>query len=116
MKYKSIKIERDKYAVRIPKRRIAINVSESLNIVEHKGRWIVALASQQNFSGERIFYGNQTINRSQAIQIIDFLMSYINMVKPTEATALHSSIKASTNRVRSTATQLAGLKLKGKSK
>lgn len=112
--YKSKKIGKNLYSCGIPKRRIAINICDSLNIVNHKGRWIVALALDQGF-GHRSFKGNQTINRSQAINIINFLLNYINLVKPTEASALHASIGASTNMIKRKTTELSALALKNES-
>lgn len=109
-KYKSKKIGKRLYSVSIPKRRMAINVCDSLNIVNHKGRWVVALACSRDF-GPRVFHGNQTINRTQAIRMIDFLLNYINLVKPTEATALHAGIKVLTNRITRNATELSALAL-----
>ena len=109
MKYKSRKIGKNLYEVSIPKRRIAINVIDSLNIVEHKGRWIVALAQERGAYGRRTFAANQTINRTQALNIISFLVDYVNLVKPTEATSLQASIKASTNRTIKSTKELVGI-------
>jgi len=108
--HKSKKIGKNLYSCPNPKRRISINVCDSLNIVNHKGRWIVALALDQGF-GHRSFKANQTINRSQAINIINFLLNYINLVKPTEASALHASIGASTNMIKRKTTELSALAL-----
>lgn len=107
---KSIKIERNKYQAPRPKRRFAINVSDSLCIVNHKNRWVVAFCHDEKWN--RTFYGNQTLNRSDAIKLIGFLVDYINLVKPSEASALHASIKAKTNGITRSANELAGMILR----
>lgn len=95
--HKSIKVDKNKYCVPRPKRRFSINVSDKLCVVNHKNRWIVALTHDEGWKSH--FYGNQTINRSQALLIIQFLTDYINLVKPTDATALNAKIKVSANRI-----------------
>lgn len=111
-KYTSRKVGKNLYEVDIPKKRFAINVVDSLNIVQHKGRWVVALAVERGIYGRRIFVGNQTLNRTQAIKLINFLSEYINLVKPTEVTALQASIKASTNRTVRTSQELVAVALR----
>lgn len=105
-KYKSVKIEKNKYSAPNPKRRFSINVSDKLCIVNHKGRWIIALTHDEGWKS--YFYGNQTINRTQALKMIGFLSDYVNMVKPTEATFLNASIKASANRIVKNTNELTG--------
>lgn len=107
---KSIKVEKNKYRVPIPKRRFAINVSDSLCITNHKNRWVVALCYEEG--NGRMFHGNQTLNRSQAIKLISFLADYVNLVKPTEATAIQASIKASVKMVTRKANELTGIAIK----
>lgn len=107
-KYKSYKIGKGLYRVRIPKRKIAINVCTGLSICNHKGRWIVALTNEKKW-GERTFQQNETINRTQALLMIQFLTDYVNLVKPTEATALNASLKASTSRLIKTGIELTAL-------
>lgn len=75
-----------------------INASESFCIVQHKGRWVIAITHLDK-SWSRVFKGNQKLNRTEAIQLINFLSYYINLVKPTQATMLQASIKASSNRI-----------------
>lgn len=103
--YKSQKVSKNLYRVPRPKRRMQINANESFNVVNHKGRWIVALASGH----ERTFKGNQTLNRTQAISLINFLSDYVNLVKPTQATTLHARIKASSNIITRASNELTGL-------
>lgn len=107
-KYKSKKIGKALYQIPIPKRKIAINVTTSLSICNHKNRWIVALTNEHNW-GQRTFKGNETINRSQALLMIQFLTDYVNLVMPTEATALNASLKAATNRLVKTGIELTAL-------
>lgn len=103
--YKSIKIERGKYRVPIPKRRTQINVDLKLSICEHKGRWVLAFTR----GWDNVFNGNETLNRSQALKMISFLSDYVNLVGPTEATVLNSSIRARTNSIVRDAESLTGL-------
>jgi hypothetical protein len=79
----------------------------SLNICHHKGRWVVALTDDD--WSNRTFRSCDTINRTEALKIIGFLVDYINMVKPTEATSLTASIKASTNRAIRAACELSAI-------
>lgn len=111
VKNKSIKLEKGLYRIPIPKRKIAINIETSLSICHHKGRWIVALTNEYKW-GQRTFKQNETINRSQALKIISFLSDYVNLVKPTEATALNASLKSSTNRIKNVGAELTGLAIK----
>lgn len=106
IKHKSKKIEHNLYECKNPKRRQAINVCEHFAVVHHKGRWVVALTDNGKFKC------NQTINRSHALNLINFLTDYINLVKPTDATALHASIKVSANRIKKNATELVAIALK----
>jgi hypothetical protein len=105
--YKSVKIDKNKYHVPRPKRRVSLNVMRSLNIVNHKNRWVVALTDDGWSS--RHFRSCDTINRTEALKIIGFLVEYINLVKPTEATALTASMKASTNRTMRVASELSAI-------
>lgn len=105
--YKSVKIGKNKYHVPRPKRRVSLNVMRSLNIVNHKNRWVVALTDDGLSS--RHFRSCDTINRTEALKIIGFLVEYINLVKPTEATALTASIKASANRTTKVANELSAI-------
>jgi len=108
-KYQSYKIGKNLYRVNIPKRKLAINVETGLSICKHKGRWIVALTREHGFGSDRTFKQNETINRSQALMMIQFLSSYVNLVKPTEATALSASLRSSANRIIKTGQELTGL-------
>lgn len=105
--YKTHKVDKNRYSAKRPKRRISLNVSRSLNIVHHKGRWVVAL-TEDDWSN-RTFRSCDTINRTEALKIISFLSDFINMVKPTEATALAAGIRASTNRTLRIATELSAI-------
>lgn len=109
-KYESVKIGKNKYSAPRPKRRYSINVSDKLCVVKHKGRWIVALTQGEGWKS--VFMGNQTINRTQALQMISFLSDYVNLVKPTDATFLNASIKASSNRIIKNTQELTGLAVK----
>lgn len=109
-KNKSKKIGPKKYSVPIPKRRFSINISDKLCVVNHKNRWVVALTTGEGWQSS--FRSNQTINRTQAIRMIGFLSEYINMVKPTNTTELHSNIKVSTNRIARSASELVAVALK----
>lgn len=93
--YKSVKIGKSKYRVPRPKRRQQLNANDCFCVVNHKGRWIVALTS----GWDREFYSCDTLNRTQALNLIQFLSDYVNMVKPNEVTALNASIKVATNRI-----------------
>lgn len=110
MIYQSIKVEKNKYRVPRPKRRFSINVSDKLCICFHKGRWIVALTHDERW--ESHFFANQTINRTQALKLIGFLSDYVNLIKPTEATFLNATIKASANRIIKNANDLTGKAVK----
>lgn len=103
--YRSIKVERNKYRVPIPKRRMQINVDMKLSVCEHKGRWILAFTH----GWDNVFVGSQTLNRTQALKMISFLSDYINLVKPTEQTILNASIRAKTNSIIRDAEALTGL-------
>lgn len=107
--YKSIRVERNKYCAPRPKRRFSINVSDKLCVVNHKNRWVVALTHYEGWRS--YFYGHQTINRSQALLMIQFLTDYVNLVKPTDATKLNASIKVSANRVLKNNTELTAMAL-----
>lgn len=104
MIYKSVKIGKSKYRAPRPKRRMQINATDCLAVVNHKNRWIIALAS----GWDREFYSCDTINRTQALQMIGFLSDYVNLVKPTEATAINAGLKASTNRIVKASNELTG--------
>jgi hypothetical protein len=108
MRYKSIKIGKSKYRAPRPKRKCRLNANRSLSIVKHKNRWVIALTE----GWDREFYSCDTINRSEALRIISFLADYVNLVKPTEATALNASLKASTNRIVKTGQELAGIAIR----
>lgn len=95
-KYLTEKIKAYTFKVGFCKRRLSLNTSRSLCIVNHKNRWAVAL-TDDNWS-DRTYRTCDMINRTEALRIISFLTEYVNLVKPTEATALAASIKASTNR------------------
>jgi len=110
MKYKSIKLERHKYRVPIPKRRMQISADLSLSICEHKGRWIVAYTR----GWDKVFDSCDTLNRTQALRMISFLSDYINLVKPTNETVLNASIRARTNSITRDAEALTGLALRNK--
>lgn len=103
--HKSIKIGKNKYRAPKPKRRIAINVSQHLCVVQHKNRWIVALTHDEGWE-TRFFRANQTINRTQALKLISFLSDYVNLVKPTNATTAHAKIKVASNRIKNASTEL----------
>jgi len=111
--HKSIKIDKNKYQVRNPKRRLALNVYQRFCVTHHKGRWVVAFAQDESWDVKNVFKSNQTINRSQALQLIGFLSDYVNLVQPTEATALNASNKVSANRIIRNSIQLAGLVTSG---
>lgn len=102
---KSVKIGKNLYRVPRPKKSMKINANEAFCVVEHKGRWVVAITS----GWDREFVGNQKLNRTEALQLISFLSYYVNLVKPTDATALHASIKVSTNRITRSAHELVGV-------
>lgn len=106
--YQSVKIGKSKYRVPRPKRRLQINANDSFCVVNHKNRWVIAIVS----GWDREFYSCDTINRTQALNLISFLSDYINLVKPTEATALSASLKASTNRIIKTGQELTGIAVK----
>lgn len=112
MKHKSIKIDRYRYRVPIPKRRMQISVDLKMSVVEHKGRFIIAYT--RGF--ENIFNSCDTINRSEAIKMIGFLSDYVNLVKATKATALNASIRKSSRSIETYANHLTGLKLNNKEK
>lgn len=95
--YKSRKEGPNKYNFPRPRRKLGLNVFRSLCIGHHKGRWVVALT--EDTWTQRIFRSCDTINRTDALRIIQFLTDYINLVKPTDATTLNASIKASANRI-----------------
>lgn len=105
MKYKSIKIEKNRHRVPIPKRRMQISVDLRLSVCEHKGRWVIAFT--RGWDNE--FIGCDTINRSEALKMISFLSDYINLVKPTKATVLNASIRARTNSIVRDTEALTGL-------
>lgn len=112
MKYKSIKLERNKYRVPIPKRRMQISADLSLSICNHKGRWIVAFTQ----GWDKIFWGCDTLNRTQALRMISFLSDYVNLVKPTEATHLNATIRAKSNSIIRDTEHLTALAVERKSK
>lgn len=95
MKYKSIKIERHKYRVPIPKRRLQISADMRMSVCNHKGRWVIAYT----YGFDHVFRSCDTLNRTQALKMISFLSDYINLVKPTEATVLNASARAKTNSI-----------------
>lgn len=103
--YKSIKVERNKYRVPIPKRRMQISADMKLSVCEHKGRWIAAFTH----GWDNTFDGCDTLNRTQALKMISFLSDYVNLVKPTEATILNASIRARTNQITRDTEALTGL-------
>jgi hypothetical protein len=104
-RYRSIKIERNKYRVPIPKRRMQISADMKLSVCEHKGRWVAAFTH----GWDNVFYGCDTLNRTEALKMISFLSDYVNLVKPTEATVLNASIRARTNAIVRDAETLTGL-------
>lgn len=108
MKYKSIKVDRHKFRVPIPKRRIQISADLSLSVCLHKNRWICAFTR----GWDREFRTCDTLNRSQALKMISFLSDYVNLVKPTEATVLNASIRARTNSIVRDSEALTGLAVK----
>jgi putative heme degradation protein len=110
MKYKSKKIAKNTYQVLSDKKRISINAYQKLCIVKHKGRWIVAL-TEDTHDFKRVFKSCHTINRTQALNMILFLSDYVNLVKPTEATSLIASLKASNNRTLRVGKELAAIAL-----
>lgn len=114
--YKSYKIGKGLYRVNRPKRKLGINVETGLSVCNHKGRWIVALTRENGFGRDRTFKQNETINRTQALKMIQFLSDYINLVKPTEATALNASLRSSANRITKTGNELTGLAIKQRGK
>ena len=109
--YKSIKIGKNLYEARNPKRRIKINAYQNFNVIHHKGRWIIAL-TETNDDWRRVFKSCHTINRTQALQMISFLSDYVNLVKPIESTALNASLKASTNRIVKTGQELTAIAIR----
>jgi hypothetical protein len=108
IKFRSIKIGSNHYRVPIPKRRMQVSADLKISVCEHKGR--LAVAFTRGWDNE--FYGCDTLNRTQALKLICFLSDYVNMVKPTEATALNASLKASTNRIIKTGQELTALAVK----
>jgi len=107
MKCKSIKIERNKYRVPIPKRRMQVSADMKISVCNHKGKWIIAFTR----GWDNIFYGCDTLNRTQVLKLISFLSDYINLVKPTEATALNASARSRTNGIIRDVEQLTALAL-----
>lgn len=107
--YKAYKEGPNKYNIRRPKRKIGLNVFRSLCICHHKGRWVVALTEDD--WNNRYFKSCDTINRTEALRIIQFLTDYINLVKPTDATTLNASIKVSANRILKSNAELTAIAL-----
>lgn len=103
--YKSQKVSKNLYRVPRPKRRMQLNANEKFCVVNHKGRWIVALAKGLDSQ----FKSCDTLNRTQALLLINFLAEYVNLVKPTNATTLNASIKASVNRITKASHELTGI-------
>jgi hypothetical protein len=103
--YKSIKVERSKYRVRIPKRRMQISADMKLSVCEHKGRWIAAFT----YGWDNTFSTCDIVNRTRALKMISFLSDYVNLVKATEATVLNASIRARTNSIVRDTEALTGL-------
>lgn len=103
--FKTEKSGKNIYRARRTKKRVSLNVYQTFCIVQHKNRWIVAFTEGER----REFKSCHTINRTQAIQLINLLSEYINLVKPTKATALQASIKASANRVVNTSRELSAI-------
>lgn len=108
--YKSEKVNKNTYRARRPKKRMQLNAYQTFCVVQHKNRWIVALT--EGF--DREFKSCHTINRTQALQMINFLAEYINLVKPTDATELHARIKVSSNRIIRSANELTGIAMSEK--
>jgi hypothetical protein len=104
MKNESIKIGKNLFRAKNPKRRMQLNAYQTLAVVKHKGRWIVALTE----GWDREFHSCNTINRTDALRIISFLGDYVNLVKPTNETLLNASIKSSANRITRNANELFG--------
>ena len=112
---KSIKVEKNLYRVPNPKKQFTINVSDKVCIVHHKGKWKVAFCELDN-NWHRVFQNNKTINRTEALKLIDLLIEYVNMIKPTDATKLHSSTKVSARRILRNNTELSAISLSKESK
>lgn len=104
----SIKVDKGRYRVPIPKRRMQLSANVSFSVCSHKGRWIVALTE----GWDKEFSTCNTLSRSNAIKLISFLSDYVNLVKPTETTVLNASIRAKTNSIVRDAEQLTGLAMK----
>lgn len=82
-----------------------ISADLSLSICNHKGRWVAAFTQGL----DKVFWGCDTLNRTQALRMISFLSDYVNLVKPTETTHLNASIRARTNQITRDAEALTGL-------
>lgn len=82
-----------------------LNANEKFCVVNHKGRWIVALTK----GWDSQFKSCDTLNRTQALLLINFLAEYVYLVKPTNATTLNASIKASVNRITKASHELTGI-------
>lgn len=108
--YKSIKLDRHRYRVPRPKRRLQISVDLQMSVCNHKGRWVVAYT----YGWDHFFRPCDTLNRTQALKMISFLSDYVNLVKPTEATTLNASIRAKTNSITRDAEALTGLAMEKK--
>lgn len=106
-KYLTTKIKDKTFKVGYVKRRFGLNTSRSLCIVNHKNKWTVVLTDDD--WSTRTYRTCDKISRSEALRIISFLTDFVNLVKPTEATALAASIKASTNRTLRVASELSAI-------
>ena len=105
MTYKSIKLDRHKYRVPIPKRRMQISADLKLSVCEHKGRWVAAFT----YGWYNEFRTCDTLNRTQALKMISFLSDYVNLVKPTQVTFLNASARAKANSIIRDVEALTGL-------
>ncbi len=90
---KSIKMPgHNKYRVPIPLKRMQISADLHMGIVNHKSRLIIAF--MHGF--DRVFYGCDTLNRTDALEALNFLCDYLNMVAPNDVTVLNASMRAKT--------------------
>jgi len=111
VRHKSIKVDRNKYRVLCPKRRMQISADLKMSICEHKGRLIVAFTT----GFDNVFWGCDTLNRTQAIKMIEFLSNYVHMVKPTVESVINANIKAKTNSIQRDSAEYLALIAKMKS-
>lgn len=107
---KSIKLGKGLYRLPNPKRQFTLNVDTKFCIVHHKGKWKVAICNLDS-NWHRVFKNYNAMNRSEALKLIELLLEYVNMVKPTDATKLHASTKVSARRILRNTTELAAIAL-----